>query len=199
VTTSPTSPDTEALRAYLKPLTPGARVSVLEAAVRDARETMAHGQALWLATLGYLIVLEQLGARVARPSTAFPSRNGSEVAFKAGALEFAPNPSDVDLADALYSLRCAWAHEYGLRNRTKRIFMYRQNGPIAVQPTRAWDGTLAGATNLDMQTIVNVRAVGDYVEEIVSSVRAEFETGGVVLAPGADAASLQLLGGFVIT
>ena len=59
-------------------------VSTLEAGLRDARYTMASGTSLWLATLGYLVVVEQLGRLVARPGTKYP-RAGSEQCFVAGA------------------------------------------------------------------------------------------------------------------
>lgn len=50
-----------ALDAFLAENAHGNRqFGLLDAALRDARMTMANGDALWLATLGYLVVLEVL-------------------------------------------------------------------------------------------------------------------------------------------
>ena len=55
---------------------------------------MQHGQALWLATLGYLIVIEMLGRTVCRLTTTFPTRTSPTDRFLAGALEFVAAPAD---------------------------------------------------------------------------------------------------------
>jgi hypothetical protein len=169
--------------------------SSLEAALRDARVTMEHGQALWLATLGYLSVVEQIGFRLARPSTQFPQRNGKGKRFRAGVLEFGPNPSDTKLADAMWSLRCALSHEYGLASEQKRIFMLTRTTTLIIHPTTQWDGSIEGAKSLDCQTIMSVTAIGKYVEELVSTVREEATTGGVISAPGSHWDELALFGG----
>jgi hypothetical protein len=139
---------------------------------------------MWLATLGYLIAIEQIGTRLARPATGFPNRAMRNQCFRAGALEFGPDPTDTELAAALWSFRCAQAHEYGLVSEQKRIFLLRRTGALVVQPPVPWDGSLATAGDLDSQTIINVRAVGEYVEEVVATVRRASKTGQVVLAPG---------------
>jgi hypothetical protein len=174
-----------------------ARKSTLEAAIRDARETMEHGKALWLATLGYLAVLEQIGAKLARPNTCFPDRGDFGKRFVAGTIEFGPDPSDTDLGEALWSLRCALSHEYGLRStrRQQRIFTLTQGSLLIVQPEETWDGSVEKASMIECQTVVSVREVGRYVENLVATVRSESKKSGVVLAPDAHLSNLDLFGG----
>src|SRR5580658_9777038 len=100
---------------------------------------MAHGRALWLATLGYIIVVE-VGQNVARASTTF-ERNGSEACFMAGAQEFAARAITPRDARALYGLRCSLAHEYGLRSArssVRHLFALRQYGPLVEHPAIDW-------------------------------------------------------------
>ena len=173
--------------------------STLEAALRDARATMNQGDALWLATLGYLIVVEQLGRMVAKPNTRFPRRDGVELRFGAGALEFSANPDDRDLAGALFSLRCSLAHEYGLRNERRHVFILTRGNEFIRHASIPWDGTVEGAKRLDMNTVINVREVGSYVEGLVARVRAEHANGNVVLAPGLNLNEAVLFGGFNVS
>jgi hypothetical protein len=173
---------------------------MLDAALRDARVTMQQGNALWLATLGYLIVLEMLGRTVAKPNTAFPNRTSPASRFVAGTQEFAIRLVTRDDARALYGLRCALAHEYGLRSaatNTRHLFALDQTGPLVRHPTIPWaTGTNPTATN---QTWVNVLEVGRFVEEIAGNVRTEHDAGRVELAPDMDAMQLQNFGQFLIT
>jgi hypothetical protein len=174
-------------------------ISTLEAGLRDARVTMAEGKALWLATLGYLVTLELLGAGVARRRTKFPDRAGSEKRFTAGAREFAAGRISPPTASALYSLRCSLAHEFGLRNQPRHVFLLAQDGPLAKHPRRPWDGTPSGAVKRSVQTRVNVRAVGALVEGVVEQARALHKVGQVELAPGRAAADLLAFGRFYIS
>jgi hypothetical protein len=138
-----TSPDPEAaankaaIDVFLAIALPNKQHAILESARRDAAETMQHGQALWLGTLGYLIIVEVIGQNVARTATLLP-RNGSEACFIAGAQEFAARPMPPKDARALYGLRCSLAHEYGLRStrsKTRHLFALDQVGPLVKHPT----------------------------------------------------------------
>jgi hypothetical protein len=108
-------------------------------------------------------------------------------------LEFSDGAIDEDTAEALYSLRCAIGHQYGLRNRKRHIFTLDQVGPLVVLPTVPWDGTAAGAQR--SQTIVNVREVGLFVEKLVANARRDHQAGLVTLAPGKSADDLDSFGG----
>jgi hypothetical protein len=172
---------------------------LLDAAMRDARETMAHGKALWLATLGYLIIVEVVGGAVARPSTAFPDRGGAGKRFQAGAREFAPSTMTRQDAEALYGLRCALAHEYGLHSKKgqkRHIFTLTQTGTLVVHPPTPW----TPGTNPTPQvvTTVNVRAVGDFVEKLVAEVRLQHQAANVTLAPGITSMDLRNYGQMLI-
>jgi len=172
------------------------RVSVLEGSLRDARATMEHGTAPWLAALGYLVVLEQVGANLARPDTRFRFRTSKELRFRAGALEFAPNPKDERLASALYALRCGLAHESGLQAR-RLVFVLTRDGPLITYPRTPWDGSREALMTQPVMTVVNVRAVGRYVEAVVAEARNEFAQGRVELAPNVIAENLLVFGGFI--
>lgn len=169
------------------------RKSTLEAGLRDARVTMEAGYALWLATLGYLVVVEHLATSIALKTTTFPQRSASEVCFKAGALDFSDGAIDEASAVAIYSLRCALGHQYGLRNRQRHIFTLQRAGTLVTLPADPWDGTVVGAQR--SQTIVNVLAVGRFVETLVRNARRDHAAGLVMLAPGKSPEDLNFWGG----
>ncbi len=184
----------EALDAYLKRFQEGdERVSFLEAVVRDARETFDAGNALWLAAIGYLITLEQVGHTVKPAGAPTEDRRGSRAAFVLAIRDFGDEAVDDEGAHALYDMRCALAHQYGLNNRPNnpknepRIFAYARSGPLLRLPPTPWDGTVAGARDLPMTTVVNMDALADFVERVVERVRAEHEAGGVELIDGLSA------------
>jgi hypothetical protein len=100
----------EALDAYLKQLEPGdQRVSFLEAVLRDARETFPAGMALWLASVGHLVTVEQLGHTVKRGGAPTQDRTGSRAAFVLAISDFGNAEIDEEGAGALYDMRCALA------------------------------------------------------------------------------------------
>jgi hypothetical protein len=189
----------EAVRAYLKEKDQSGRDSILDSALRDARVTMKGREAMWLATLGYLVLLEQVGKNVARPGTKFKDRSNSTTRFRAGALEWSDDDTDTRLSDTLYALRCTLAHEYSLRGTEKPyVFMYTRSGPIVRYAEEDWDGIVDGAKRFEMQTVVNVVAVGEYVEAVVASLRAAGQRGEVEMERHATVEDLLLFGSFVV-
>jgi hypothetical protein len=152
-----------------------------------------------------------LGQSVARPNTAFPNRSGSLSRFIAGAREFATRQITSQDARALYGLRCAFAHEYGLRSAassTHHLFALDRIGPLVKHPAILWvqipdpnDATRMIWPNPTAanQTCVNVIEVGVFVEELVQNVRAKHRAGHVALAPGTDAMQLRNFSQFLIT
>jgi len=71
VPASATATEPEALDAYLADYSTGKPTSFLEVALRDARAALAADPPpLWLASLGYLVIVEQLGATVRLASAA---------------------------------------------------------------------------------------------------------------------------------
>jgi hypothetical protein len=193
VTSPPAAPtEQEAVDAFLADgISAEGRVSTLYAALDDGATVFAHSHALWLGTLAYLVSLELIGSTLARPGTSFRDRGGSERAFAAGALEFSPDPSDVALASVLYSLRCSFAHEYGLKNRDTHVFLLRRTGLLVEYASDTWGGVEASKITLDMTDLVNVRAVASYVEDLVARVRSENNNGGVILFKGVTPQSVM--------
>lgn len=201
----------QALENYLRePALGETRLPQLQAALGDARNTAEHGDALWLATLGYLIVIEMLGGTVARPSTPFTSRSKSTESFVAGCQEFAARAVTPKDARALYGLRCALAHEYGLLSASASVrhaFELNRAGALVVHPLKDWEQVTDPADpskktwpNPTKQNVtkINVIAVWDFVEELVQNVRNEFAAGNVRIAPGNDAMQLINFGQYLI-
>jgi hypothetical protein len=76
--------------------------------------------------------------------------------------------------------------------------MYTRNGPIVRYAEEDWDGTVDGAKRFEMQTVVNVVAVGEYVEAVVASLRAAGQRGEVEMERHATVEDLLLFGSFVV-
>jgi hypothetical protein len=171
--------EAEAITRYLRPFTPGDTVvSYLTAALRDAQTAFDTGAAFWLASIGYLIAVEQIGHTIRTgDSSDVSARRGSRVAFAAAMSDLGDPALEPEEIDALYDMRCALAHEFGLRNKpvnekwTPRVFTFRQSGSLIVLPSAPWDRTLDSARRADMTTTVNVHRVRAYVEALVARAR----------------------------
>jgi hypothetical protein len=161
------------------------RASCFKAAVREARgltrrdeHTGEHrdaaGDPCWSGALMYLVVLEQLG-NVLRPKGA-TTQTG-----QAGVLEalrhFAPE-LPVDEREALYALRNAFAHEFGLTNgppgaknpnRWHAFALFPDGKGLVALPAVRWNG-LYGDKSTPGRTEISLRALGDLVERIVEDV-----------------------------
>jgi hypothetical protein len=140
-------------------------------------------RAEWAAVLMYLILLEQLGEVLRRKGTRTPK--DSENTLMRALRLWAPTVKKSH-ADALRALRNAVAHDFGLtsRDRSKkrhhRKFALSSTGALVVLPARRWNGEYGKADdkkvglkkNRGGGVRVNVRAVGDLVESVVATVRA---------------------------
>lgn len=188
------APNTEkdALDLYLAEFTgaPDQRVSYLEAAIRDARAARnGSPPALWLASIGYLIAVEQIGHTVSLAATSATPRAGSRAAFVAAIADFGDAGLNTTDADVLYSVRCALAHKYGLTNvppfgnQEPLLFAYTSGGPLIAFRQVPWDGTVAGM-DMASTTVVNLQAICDVVEDLVATVRHLHAVGDVVLVDG---------------
>jgi hypothetical protein len=68
---------------------------------------------MWLATLGYLVVVEQVGHSVKMRSAPARTSSGSRASFLRAVTDFGdPALTDQD-RHTLYDVRCALAHKYG--------------------------------------------------------------------------------------
>jgi hypothetical protein len=178
--------------------------SAFELALRDARAATLRSQddgrplrpdhsTSWLGTVGYLVLLDQLGETL-RPAGEAPGIWPPKTPTVRRCLgRFAPDLSDDDTA-AIYGLRCALAHDFGLWNPPPaegpaepwhRIFTLVADDTTALidQPARQWDGSLpVGNAPFDMATTVNLRRLVGRIEKLVTEVRERSRHRGLEIA-----------------
>lgn len=181
------STEHDALDRYLSPPVLGLPVTILStfwAALRDARQaTGRHAESgdvidlprlgSWLGAVGYLCLLDQIGSTVRprQPSTGAARGSGNSISR---ALAHWTNCTEDERA-ALYALRCSFAHDFGLLNprpappQLLHAFNLRQDGPLVTPPAERWDGSYPVPRLAT--TVVNLRAVGDLVEQVQATVR----------------------------
>ena len=169
--------------------------STFSAVVRDARQMTGRNlttglvedesrASSWLGALGYLVMLDQVG-QCFRPTTrpreaAHPSNVAKALTY------FAPKLGDDEIL-AIYALRCAFVHDFGLSSwgtiphatgLTHRFrLIANATSPLIELPATPWNGDLTGASLRRSQTIVNIRALGDLAESIVETVQARQRAG----------------------
>ena len=164
---------------------PSAFVSTLNAALRDARVTCGRDadsgkslsekpKALWAGTLVYFALLDQIGDTL-RPALGRDIRG--EASIERALRQFGPGTT-LRQRQALYALRNAFAHEFGLVNvntrRPEYTFVFAvdddPSAPLIRWPARRWDGDLSNAS-VRTRTLVSLPAFGDLCERVVLSVR----------------------------
>ena len=151
------------------------------AALRDARKFTARDQETgqkisgqsfgdlgsWLGAIGYIVLLDQIGSCFKPISAATVSENTITKALK----YFSTLPEKE--IDAIYALRCAFAHDYSLYNinRSKpsltHHFKVHQSPtfPLVKLPQQQWDGDYTNMNDRN-KTTINLEALGDLVETI---------------------------------
>ncbi len=148
-----------------------------------------HGN--WLGAIGYLILLDQIG-KCFKPLAIekVPDGNPISVALK---LFSTLEPLEID---AIYALRCSFAHDFSLSNIPKsgkkslyHFFLVHQgaDGPLIRLPKESWDGNQENK-NQSNQTAINLELLGDLVDNICIQLkdlahRGEIET---ILPGGTD-------------
>jgi hypothetical protein len=123
----------------------------------------------WLGTLGYLVLLEQIGEAVHRPSQPVAQDGIPRALAHFGDTAFAEN-----WVGALVGLRNALAHDYGLvatsgDEARRHVFRLSGDGPLVQLPSSAWDRDWHAHPERDA-THVNVFAVAELAESIVVAV-----------------------------
>ncbi len=169
------------------------------AALRDARKVTGRDElgrkvddakhGCWLGAIGYMALLDQIGTCF-KPKQ--KSRTDGNSIFKA--LKYFSNLSD-DEIEALYALRCCFAHDFSLHNinreKQSRTHRFRvgvgASTHIVALPSIRWNGDYE-CKNLDDFTVINLEAFGDLVEGICQQLSAlsssdELE---IVLPGGSD-------------
>jgi hypothetical protein len=160
-------------------------VSTFNAALRDARVVCGRDAdrgmllattptALWAGTLVYFALLDQIGHTL-RPVSGRTVKGESSI--ERVLREFAPTTTKRQ-REAIYALRNAFAHEFGLVNINRRKPQYTHafavddtvGQPLIRWPSRRWDGDLRKVSPRT-RTIVALPAFGDLCESVVKSVR----------------------------
>jgi len=171
--------------------------SSLEASLADCRQTTNRGSdgkvasgkpsGSWLGAMGYLALLDQVGNAVLHMN---PARVASGNSGVERALAYFTTLSDDD-AICIYALRNSLAHDFSLVNLPPRHRDARRrklltqlftlaDGPDAliIRPGRAWNPR---RPNSGGPTIINVRALGDLVEQAIEQLRLTHAEGKVRL------------------
>ena len=137
--------------------------------IRPGKELQAESR---LGALAYLIMLEQVGECFQR-STGPGDSSKRWVARALRAFTDLPDPE----IDALYALRCCFAHNYGLVNRHKttslrhHFYLDRIEEDHVVQlPPRYWSGRIERISRYT-RTVVDVRGLGDLAEGVLAQLR----------------------------
>jgi hypothetical protein len=164
--------------SYQEPTQGGVhRYSSFVGLIRDARESTGRDPGTgevkdprrcgnWLGALGYMVLLDQIG-RCFKPKNA-PTVSGNRFVRALVYFSNLPRPA----IDALYALRCSFAHDYSLYNQHKdsslqhRFWLVANDrDPVVTAPQRPWNGDLNNAGSLVITT-VNTWAFGDLVENV---------------------------------
>jgi len=125
----------------------------------------------WLGAVGYFALLDQIGKCFKPKSVARQNGNAIQQALK----HFTSlNNAEID---ALYALRCAFAHDYSLYNiksgkpKLTHNFIVGQGATpnVVTLPQTQWDGNLQNQAPT-VKTTVSLEAFGDLVELVVHKI-----------------------------
>jgi hypothetical protein len=137
-----------------------------------------------MGAIGYLVTIELLGSAI-RPRGSTPS--GKNAFYKCLDVFWPPTvPKTRDDVETLYALRCSFAHSYGLVSGApnKRVFRLVDDPSAPMINLRApWGGGYP--VNSREKTIINVRAVGDLVEDIYRDLLTR-PTGSLEIVPSSE-------------
>lgn len=144
----------------------------------------------WSGALMYLVVLDLMGSAVRRKGAPKSAGRPVDAALSFFALS-SPSPEE---RRALVALRNSFAHNFGLTNpqepRHRFMVVCSDSHPLVRLPAEAWNGKY-GADSTGGVTVVNLRAVGNLVEECYSEFRRAAEADELVLANGISADALN--------
>ena len=173
-------PAEEAIKIHLSKHPPREGIHIFSgftAALRDARTVTGRDElgrkfdhtkhGCWLGAIGYMALLDQIGTCFKPKQKSYEHGNSIRKA-----LRYFSNLSDDDI-DALYALRCGFAHDFSLHNinRRKPSLTHRfrvgvgASTDIVSLPRVRWDGNYE-SKNQDDFTTINLEAFGDLVESI---------------------------------
>lgn len=132
----------------------------------------------WLGALGYMALLDQIGTCFKQKGVA--DDFGDVKKFKAALYRFGKFEASDDkgkIIDALYALRCSFAHDFALLNCTpagkynyRFSVVWETEGKMVSLPIQDWDkGFSPGHHYPERMTIVNLKLFVDFVEDICST------------------------------
>jgi hypothetical protein len=161
---------------------------------------LKHGG--WLAAIGYFALLEQIG-NCFRPKETDIQVHGNENGIKK-ALKLFSRLSKEEI-DALYALRCAFAHDFSLSNvkaeGSKHLHHFRVTEgtvtPLVLFPKEEWDGSYQDIKP-ETTTTVNLELFGDMVEELISRLMEMSQKDRLTIALKGGADELEKRYSFVI-
>jgi len=198
-------------------------VSSFRAAVREARTLTGRDEMTgaaksqagkrvpptdWSGALVYLIVLELIGSTL-RPEGRRAWRHDgrprrAQEPKVARALRYFATPAMTSQQrGAMVALRNSFAHNFGLTNRGpadrrhRFVLVDSARDPLTKLPARRWNGRY-GAASRGGPTIVNLRALGDLVENVVAEVERAARAQKLHLAHGITVDELGTAYGFRI-
>ena len=141
---------------------------------------------IWLGALGYIALLDQIGACF-KPSHKPRIEKGNSISK---ALKYFTGLSDAEI-DAIYALRCSFAHDYGLsnikKNKDKSIdtslthrfqVNARNDMPLVSFPTEPWDGVYTNKKPENV-TKISLFLLCELVEGICAQLLALAESGNL--------------------
>ena len=139
---------------------------------RDGRKLPGKSHISWLGTIGYMALLDQIG-KCFKPK-GYPPAVGNSICRCLTYFGDLTPPEQ----DALYALRCALAHDFGLINISTRkpklthrfTLTEGPKAPLVKLPLRQWDGDYENMS-AENKTTVNLEAFGDLAETICGKVR----------------------------
>lgn len=142
----------------------------------------------WLGNIGYMILLDQIGACFKPKSKQLVK--GNSIMQALGHFTTLSN----DEKNIIYALRCALAHDYSLYNindkepkLTHNFALTKGSGVLIRIPTTRWGGDYQNR-NANNQTLVDLQELGDLVEKICKDLfgLANEDELEVILAGGTD-------------
>jgi hypothetical protein len=158
--------------------------SAFVAALRDARKATGRDQVTgasivagehgcWLGAIGYMALLDQIG-KCFRPARK-PGLEGISSIERALAYFTHLKPAE---REALYALRCSFAHEFALVNCNAKkpglnhhfVVTAAPTGNLVTFPDTPWNGKIDDASFINV-TEVNLWLFGDLVERICNDLR----------------------------
>lgn len=147
----------------------------VDTGVLDAKSDSSR----WLGAAAYLMLLDQIGKSFKPVGPEVGA--GNDVVRACKSFTAVPEPE----AMALYALRNAFAHSYGLFNPNNSVDALRHafnlstqmNDPLVRLPTTTWSGDFNQAVPPSEVTRVNIRKLGDMVEDLVARLRGDHALG----------------------